>query len=38
MELRSEDMGYIKIAEWLREHAYKTVRGKKVFVPMPVSS
>ncbi len=31
MELRSEGMGYGKIAEWLRENGYKTVRGKRFF-------
>ena len=30
-ELRSEGMGYRKIAEWLRENGYKTVRGKRFF-------
>jgi len=31
MELRSEGMGYRKIAAWLRENGYKTVRGKNFF-------
>ena len=31
MELRSDGMGYRKIAEWLRENGHKTVRGKRFF-------
>ena len=29
--LHDEGMGYRKIAEWLNEHGYKTVRGKGFF-------
>ena len=30
-KLHDEGMGYRKIAEWLNEHGYKTVRGRKFF-------
>ena len=29
--LKSEGLGYRKVAQWLREHGYKTLRGKRFF-------